>query len=387
MEKNKNMLRVCYFGTYKRDCPRCKRNALLISGLRKNGVEVVECNEALWERKEYKGDVVRGPISKLKLILKIIKRYISLVFKYRKLGHFDAVIIGYPGYFDIYLARLLNIFNKRKIILDAYISFYEAAISDRKMFREGSLMAHLIYYIEKLGCSLADLVLVETQGYVSFFNKFYGLKENKLRGLLSTANDELFFPREAYKNSNASFEVLYYGSFIPMHGLEYIIDAAECLKDHSDIKFRLVGDGQLREAIEARLRKLSLRNVILDRWYEPEELVGLIANSDLCLGVFGGEDKTKRCFTNKVCDALAMKKPIITCDSPTTRQLFIDGHHLILSPVADGNALAKAILYLKDNPDKRREIAEAGHKLYLDKFSSLKIGGELKEIIIALAKR
>ena len=42
---NHKPLRVCYFGTYRADYAR---NHILITGLRRNGVEVIECQESLW---------------------------------------------------------------------------------------------------------------------------------------------------------------------------------------------------------------------------------------------------------------------------------------------------------------------------------------------------
>ena len=43
--------RVCYFGTYDRDRPR---NRIIIDGLRKKGVEVIECQYSPWGNVEDK---------------------------------------------------------------------------------------------------------------------------------------------------------------------------------------------------------------------------------------------------------------------------------------------------------------------------------------------
>ena len=37
-------MRVCYFGTYRAEY---SRNQIMIEGLRRNGVEVIECHETL----------------------------------------------------------------------------------------------------------------------------------------------------------------------------------------------------------------------------------------------------------------------------------------------------------------------------------------------------
>jgi hypothetical protein len=50
-------LRVCYFGTYRANY---SRNQIMIEGLRRNGVEVVECHERLWHSLEDRVQVASG---------------------------------------------------------------------------------------------------------------------------------------------------------------------------------------------------------------------------------------------------------------------------------------------------------------------------------------
>ena len=50
-------MRVCYFGTYR---VRYSRNQIMIEGLRRNGVEVIECHEELWRGIEDRVEVASG---------------------------------------------------------------------------------------------------------------------------------------------------------------------------------------------------------------------------------------------------------------------------------------------------------------------------------------
>ena len=50
-------LRVCWFGTWREDY---SRNRIMIEGLRRNGVEVVECHAALWGGIEDRVKLARG---------------------------------------------------------------------------------------------------------------------------------------------------------------------------------------------------------------------------------------------------------------------------------------------------------------------------------------
>jgi len=75
---------ICYFGIYD---PNYSRNRILIKGLRQNNIEVIECNSRL-----------HG-----------IAKYIELAKKHFKIRKkYDLMIIGFPGYQAVILAKFLT---------------------------------------------------------------------------------------------------------------------------------------------------------------------------------------------------------------------------------------------------------------------------------------
>jgi hypothetical protein len=89
-------LRVLYFGTYERNYPR---NAQVISCLREAGVEVVERHASVWEGRRDNWTVRWS--AALRLTLAEAKLW------WPRRAAFDAVIVGYPGHFDVPRARRL----------------------------------------------------------------------------------------------------------------------------------------------------------------------------------------------------------------------------------------------------------------------------------------
>ena len=87
-------MRVLYFGTYERDYPR---NASVISALRRAGVDVTEWHVSVWDDQRHKFAIGPGSAARLaRAELRLLRR--------PKVA-FDVVIVGYPGHFDMPLAR------------------------------------------------------------------------------------------------------------------------------------------------------------------------------------------------------------------------------------------------------------------------------------------
>ena len=118
----------------------------------------------------------------------------------------------------------------------------------------------------------------------------------------------------------------------------------------------------------------------------PEVLRLEIAKSDIVMGLFGNTPKTPLVIPNKVYEALAMRKPVITADTPAIRELF-DDNDMFLVPAADPKELARAVLELKNNQDLMTKLAENGYNKFLKFASPYILGGQLKDIATECLKK
>jgi glycosyltransferase involved in cell wall biosynthesis len=176
------------------------------------------------------------------------------------------------------------------------------------------------------------------------------------------------------------FKILFFGTYVPLHGASYIVKAAQLLEHELGIHFMFIGNGQDRQKIHNLVRSLELKNIAFKAMLEPVHLKQEIAGAYVCLGIFGNTPKTPLVIPNKVFEALAMGKAVITADTPAIRELFGEDE-LMLVPAADPEALADAIKKLKNDPTLRGRIAQRGHKKFLRTASYSVIGKELVAII------
>ena len=159
--------------------------------------------------------------------------------------------------------------------------------------------------------------------------------------------------------------VCYVGSFKRWHGLETLVRAAvhALPEPHRTV---LVGDGPLRPAIEAEVRRLGLAECfVFTGAVTYQEVPRWIAASDFCVAPFMPElhPRSQQGFVLdplKVFEYLAMGKPTITVDSDNIRALFRDREHLRLVPSGDAAALVDTIRQLAGDPAAARAMGKRG---------------------------
>lgn len=344
-------MKICYFGIYDSEY---SRNKILISGLCQNGVEVFEC----------KTD--KAGLSK----------YFDLVKKHKILkNNYDAMVVGYPGFQAVILAKLLT---NKPIIFNAFVSMYDSMVLDRAQIKKNSLKALYFWYLDKISMSLADIVLFDTSEHIKFVSKEFNIDQSKFRRIFLGADTSVFYPRE--KSKDDMFKVGFYGHYIPLQGVEYIIKSAKLLEDHKDIRFEIIGDGQEKKKILDLAKSLNIKNIDFSQNVSIQTLALKMSGVDVCLGIFGNTEKAKRVIPNKVYECVALSKPVITADTPAMREFFGEDE-LFLTKLASPESIAEAILKVKSDYKEAEEVARRGYDRFVKLAVPPALGLELKNII------
>jgi glycosyltransferase involved in cell wall biosynthesis len=358
-------MKILYFGAYN---PLDQRNAVIINGLRENNVEIVEC------RDDSPG----------------LKKFIKLFFKHWALKKdYDLIFVGFLSHILMPLAYLINnplIFwrERKPLVLDGFMSLYDSNVFGRRKYGSHSFMGYYYWLLDWSAFHLADLVLFDTNEHIKYISKEFGLSADRMARSYAGAKESIFRPLP-YARDNSKFIVLFHGTFIPSQGIEHILRAAKQLEAYGDVEFQIIGDGQTRREMIEMKKVLNINNVNFLGRMPQDELVKYIARADVCLGLFGKEDKIQRVIATKVFECAAMKKPIITGEASAVRELFDDGDIRFVK-IADADDLARAIVDLRDNPDLRNKMANNAYDIFKKQASSSSIGAELKRLFSDLLK-
>jgi len=349
---------ICYFGAYD---PSYPRNSVIRQGLKKSGINAVECQVSP------------------RLSSQLIYKELWKKFNHIKQNEISAIFLAEFNHFVMPFAYYFSKKRKIPLIFDPFISLYDSNVSDRELLSPYSLKAKKYFWMDKISMSLADCLLADTDEHKKYFVSTYNIKKQVFVVPVG-ADERLFYPRE--NEEGQGFNVTFWGKFIPLHGIEYILTAAKLLEGHPDIKINLIGDGQIFKKMRCLAEELRLKNVEFQGLVDINELPVLMSKADVCLGIFGNTAKARRVIPNKVYAGIAMKKPVITGDSPGIREFFVHKEHLYLVPMANAQALAEGILSLKNDKDLRRGLAENGYKIFQEKFTSEKIGELVRDVLL-----
>jgi glycosyltransferase involved in cell wall biosynthesis len=336
-------VRVLYFGTYERDYPR---NALAIACLRRAGVEVEERHVTVWRgRQNWSASFWTGA--------KVAVSELALL---RPARRFDALIVGYPGHFDLPAAKVAAL--GRPIVFNPLVSLEDTLVEDRARFRRGSMSARVLGGVDRKAFRMADLVVADTNAHADFFVQHAGIPRWKVEVCLVGADDQIFQPGWRLPSR---FTALFVGKLIPLHGVDTILAAARLAPE---IPFRIVGSGQLDASLDDRPD-----NVEWIPWVEYEDLAAEYDRAGCALGIFGTTDKTARVIPNKVFQALACGTPVVTADTPAARELLVDGQSALLVPPGDPAALAAAVQRVANDPALAEHLSGGGLYTYQQRAS------------------
>lgn len=357
-ETEKDLLRVCYFGTYRANYVR---NQVLLQGLRSQGAEVVECHSQLWHGVEDRVNQASGGWRTPSFWKRVLQAYWRLWQNYRRVGHYDVMLIGYPGQFDTFLGRALTWLRGRPLALDVLMSLHLIA-EERGLTRRSPFTGRLIYWLERLGLKLPNLLIADTLEYRDYYCQKYGLDPARFQLVPLGVDDSIFQPKPHLKPPEECFRVIYYGTFIPLHGVETVLRAAAALKEHPNIRFDFYGEGQELSRMRTLADELQLDNVLFHGWLDSALLPAEIAKSHICLGVFGTTKQSLCTIQNKIWEGMMMQRPVITGDAPTVRATLEHKKQVYLVERANPRALAQGILELAGDPDLRALMAREGYE-------------------------
>lgn len=275
--------------------------------------------------------------------------------------------------FELFVAMLL----KKKIITDFYISMYDTHVLDYKTVNQSSYKAKKLLRNDYYIVSKADVTLflnrTEANRYLRLINIPFNPQKHLIVPLVVEETIKCDLP--FFKKKSNTMNICWWGNYIPLHGLDKIIQACKRLKDNSHVNFHLYLFGTNED------KSISYKNMILDLGLESEITIdnnstfknGKLGNflqtqCDLVLGNFGESEKSKNVLVNKVIDGVAMKAPVLTGESLATKDYFNELQIFICNN--NEKSIAASIEVIYDKPYQMiSNYIDSAFNTYQENFS------------------
>ena len=278
-----------------------------------------------------------------KYIKRLLKVYRILLFKSVK--EYDLIFVGFAP--QLVLPFFSHKFKNKEIVMDFFISVYDTMIFDRKKFKQRGLIAKFCKWIDKKTFKHVDTIICDTNAHGDYFSCEFDIPREKFHTLYLNADENVYYPRPQKKPDELKnkFIVLYFGSILPLQGVDVILKMLESFVKDDRFYFYIIGP------LKSEYKRVDSDNIEYIEWLSQAQLAEYIARADLCLaGHFNSEiGKAKRTIPGKAYIYKAMKKRMILGDNSATRELFSEGmEDIYFVKMGDSEALADKIRQIYD---------------------------------------
>jgi glycosyltransferase involved in cell wall biosynthesis len=261
------------------------------------------------------------------------------------------------------------------VVFDPLISAYDKKVFERGKFAPTSRAAHQLLQWERQLMGKSDLVVADTSCHADFFQQALQVAPDRLAVIPVSAEEEVFTPQPS-RPSSEPIEVLFYGSFIGLQGPHHI---AEAVRQVREVRWTFIGAGPLLESCQQILDQCD--NVRFLPSVPYDSLPQRIAEADILLGIFGTSDKAARVIPNKVSQALACGRPVVTQLSdayPTTlRELPTEESGISWVPPGQPQAIADTVRHLAGQRNSLGQRSRAARLTFDRHFSNEILRGAL----------
>ena len=309
----------------------------------------------------------------------LVSRFGYIEASLKKIKKTDFVWVPCFRQRDISSASKWCLNKKIKLIIDPLISFW-----DKRTYEKESTLSQkksdLLKKKESILFNKADFILADTNLHANLFQNELCVDKNKIFIVYVGAEDSLFNDLPSKKNTKKKFEILFYGSFLPLHGSEVIVKAAKFFTKNNNVKWTMLGSGP--DLDKCKILAKDLPNIFFEEKIEYKELALRIKEADLLLGIFGNSNKAGNVIPNKVFQSLASGKTVITRKSNAyPKQLSNLNNGIIFIQPNDPEALYNTVLKITNDKRFLRKSNAQAKIIYDNYFSGKVIREQLRKVL------
>lgn len=257
------------------------------------------------------------------------------------------------------------------VLADEYEQAHEIGYQTFRS-RIANYFMHRLAKLEGETAKNAKLIVTISKYSLEKIQNHYGVDAAKVRIVPNGVDPEKFKPLEDQEAIKRQFElgnepcVLFVGSLIPRKGLPFLVEAAEkIVKEYSETKFVIVGEGPLKNQLLSNLATANLSGNFKFLGNIKEDMLPAVYN---CADVFA-LPSIQEGQGIVLLEAQASAKPVVTFDVGGVNEAVRNGETGLLVKRGDTGELADALLKLLSDKALREKMGANGRRFVTENFT------------------
>ena len=254
-----------------------------------------------------------------------------------------------------------------KVILDLHDSMPEVYITKFYLAAYHPVIRFL-HFLEKWSIRFADLVITTN---ISFRDLFIsrGCPSWKVHIIMNSPQEVIFDKYKLQQQHTAinknSFDILYHGNIVEMHGLDIAVEAIARVRDKiPNLTLHVYNDGNVLPQVQKQVDDLNLTDIVKFHGTVPlEKIAEAISFIDVGIVPNRMSPFTNLNFPTRIFECLIMERPVIV---PRTQGIgdYFDENSIYFFDAGNVGELAEKIISVYSNPSKRQHIVAQGVRVY-----------------------
>lgn len=298
---------------------------------------------------------------------------------------YDIVFVSSPPLFLGLSGYAISLFKRCPFVFDVRDIWPEIATLIGEL-KSNSLANRLAQGLERFLYRKASVITVVTQQKVEKLVE-KGVPRQKIHVIPNGVDEEFI---DAPVNTglrttmglDGSFVVLYAGLIGRFQGVDVLLSAASALeKKAPDVRFLIIGEGAAKSELMRMAASLNLGNVRFLPGLPKLEVRSYLAMADAAVIPLRNNQLTDS-IPSKLYEYMGVGCPVILCASGESRDVLLEARAGLVVPPGDPQALASAILEMKDREDFREACRRNGREYVASRYLRRRIAKELEAVLL-----
>ena len=309
--------------------------------------------------KGIKAALINGTVKNFLSIARIINKYLS----YNKIKYLHAHLFKS----DLLAVMVKKLFNRKIILLSTKHGYEEKYCSNYHRYK-GKIKYNLYYFISKNLLKNIDRQVAVSK---AMSDLYYQLKltPERLKFIHHGINIKTLPETDdkvQYRYGEQQLIIL--GRIEEVKGHTYLLNAMpEVIKFFPGVRLLVIGNGTQQQLLQQQAVSSGIEKNILFLGFQQNPYP-FMTNSDILVSPSMYES-----FGLVFIEAFAMKLPVIAFDAPAANEIITNEQTGLLVPVYNSSELAEKIIYLLQNPDERKRLADAAYEKYVTYFNTARM--------------